>query len=483
MKKGTRLIGREKEMEKLDKILVSGEPEFLAIYGRRRVGKTYLIRQYLSEKIVFDFTGTRGANLKKQLEGFFEEYLKRTKGQKETQPPANWKMAFRYLTAYLESLGHTTSKWVVFIDEMPWIDTPKSDFVASLEFFWNQHISKMPNILLIACGSATSWIKKNLINARGGLYNRVTQRMKLSPFSLYETELFLQQSGVRLPRYQILEIYMTMGGIPFYLKEAGKGKSATQIIDEVCFSPQGLLYDEYSQLYHSLFKNADHHISIIEKLAARPQGITRTEIAQSTKLSEGTLTRALEELVECDFIGIFPPFINKKKESVYKLTDLYSLFYLKFIKANKKSGQRTWAQLSTQSSFAAWSGYAFENIAMMHIDQIKAALGISGVHISVNSWKFKGDESLPGAQIDLVIDRNDQAINLCEAKFTKGNFAITKSYAAQLRLKKTIFNQATGTKKTTFTTLITTYPAIQNSWYMEQVDNEITMEKLFVHTN
>ena len=235
-----------------------------------------------------------------------------------------------------------------------------------------------------------------------------------------------------------------------------------QLIDEMCFSKNGLLHGEYEQLYHSLFKNANYHVAIIAALAAHPQGITRQALAIKTKLSEGSLSRALEELVDCDFIAVYDPYINKKKESVYKLTDLYSLFYLKFIKLNKASGKGAWKQLSAGSSFAAWSGYAFENICMMHIHQVKAALGIQGVYTIINSWMFKGNDVLPGAQIDMMIDRADNTINLCEAKFTKDNFAITKNYAAQLKLKKTIFRQVSQTKKATFTTLLTTYPAIKN---------------------
>ena len=362
---------------------------------------------------------------------------------------------------------------------MPWFDLPKSDFISALEFFWNQHVSKMDNILLIACGSASSWIRKNLINARGGLYNRITQRMKLMPFNLYETEVFLNNIGVKLTQYQILELYMVMGGIPFYLKEIEKGKSATQLIDEICFAPQGLLYDEYTQLYHALFKNAEQHITIIETLAAQPQGLSQTDLFTNTKISLSSLSRTLEELLECDFISIFQPFTNKKKESIYKLTDLYSLFYLKFIKPNKGTGSKIWEQLSNQSTFTAWSGYAFENICMMHVAQIKSALGIRGVFTKHSAWKFRGNDALPGAQIDMIIDRADQIIHLCEAKFTKENFTINNAYSAQLRLKKTIFRQATLTKKATFTTLFTTYPALRNKYYLEEIDNEVTMDKLF----
>ena len=479
MKEAIKLIGREPEIEILDRIMEAGHPEFLALYGRRRVGKTFLIRKYLKDNIVFDFTGTRDGTTQQQLSNFFGEYVKRTRDKKVKQTPSSWMEAFGLLATHLRRLPKKKLKWVVFIDEMPWIDTPKSRFISGLEFFWNQHISAMGNVLLIACGSASSWILKKLIHARGGLYNRITQRINLMPFNLYETELFIHALGAKLSRYQILEIYMAMGGIPFYLKEIVKGKSAAQIIDATCFSPKGLLYAEYTQLYHSLFKNADQHIAIIEALASRPQGMARLDIANKTKISEGSLSRALEELVECDFISIYYPFINKKKTSIYKLTDLYSLFYLKFIKPNKKSGKGAWEQLSKQNGFAAWSGYAFENICMMHINQIKKALGISGVFTTNSSWMFKGNDTLPGAQVDMIIDRADQTINLCEAKFTRENFAVTKSYSDQLRMKKSVFKEATQTKKIIFTTLLSTFPAIKNQHYLGYIDNEVTMEKLF----
>lgn len=474
-----RLIGREYETEKLNTMLLTGQPEFLAVYGRRRVGKTFLIRQHLKDNIVFDFTGTKDGKTEEQLINFYDEYIKRVKTKKPKQPPSSWQEAFSWLAAYLDKLPKKKQKHVVFIDEMPWADTPKSGFIPALEFFWNRHVSNMDNMLLIACGSASSWIKKKLINARGGLHNRVTQRIKLMPFNLHETALFIDSLGATLTPYQVLELYMVMGGIPFYLREITRGKSATQLIDDICFSPKGLLQAEYMQLYHSLFKNAANHIRIIETLASKPQGITRQDIAGKTRISEASLSRALEELVDCDFISFYEPLINKKKEAIYKLTDLYSLFYLKFIKANKGGGKGTWQLLSAKNSFTAWSGYAFENICMMHIDQVKKALGISGIYSTTSSWLFRGNDALPGAQVDMIIDRADQTINLCEAKFTKENFAITKSYAAQLRMKKSVFSQATQTKKTIFTTLLTTFPAIQNQYYLAEVDNEVTMDKLF----
>ncbi len=475
------IVGREKEKETLDKILRSNQPEFLALYGRRRVGKTFLIREHLKKNIVFDISGTKNGSKEQQLLNFFGELTRRSGADTEHATPKTWHQAFEYLAAYLSMLPESATKHVVFLDEMPWLNTPKSDFISALEFFWNQHVSKMDNILLIACGSAASWIRKNLIQARGGLYNRVTQRIKLSPFTLHETELFFQNMGLILPRYQIVELYMVMGGIPFYLKAVEKGKSAVQLIDEICFSPQGLLTEEHSQLYHSLFRNAEYHIAVIETLATHPQGLSRAEIALSAKITEAQLSKTLEELVECDFISFSQPFLNKKKDGVYKLTDLYSLFFLKFIQPNKGAESNVWEQLSQQSTYLSWSGYAFENICMMHIAQIKTALGISGVYTQHSSWKFKGSDVLPGAQIDMVIDRADQIIHLCEAKFTKGNYAVTNEYAARLRLKKSIFKEATKTKKAVFTTLLSTYPAMQNQYYLAEIDTEVGMDALFAH--
>jgi uncharacterized protein len=479
MESSTKIIGREKEIEKLNKLLTSSGSEFLAVYGRRRVGKTFLIRQYFKSQIVFDFTGAKEASKSKQLENFFAVYLSQTNGKKETKAPESWFEAFRYLANYLTELKSPKTKHVVFIDEMPWIDTPKSEFVSALEYFWNQHASKLENILLVACGSASSWIRKNLIAARGGLYNRVTQRIKLSPFTLHETELFLKSKGIKLPHYQIVEIYMAMGGIPFYLNEVTPGQSATQTINATCFTKEGLLFDEYAQLYFAIFKNAENHVAIIEALAAQPQGLSRSDIAHITKIAEGSLSRALEELLESDFMALIPPFQNKKKEAVYKLIDLYSLFYLKFIAPQKTGGTNSWEVLSQQSSYAAWSGYAYENVCLMHIAQIKKALGIASVQTQQSAWRFKGDDTYPGAQIDLVIDRADQCINLCEAKFTKENFAIDKNFAEILRIKKAVFKYATDTKKALFTTLLTTYPALKNQYYQEEIVNEITMDKLF----
>jgi len=473
------IIGRKEHQKKFKRVLNSTEASFLVVYGRRRVGKTFIVREYFKKHLVFDFSGAYNENLKTQLGHFFSEYLLRTEAKKETSAPSSWSEAFRYLANYTLSLSDK-KRHVLFIDELPWLDTHKSGFVSALEYFWNQYISKQSNIILVVCGSANAWIQKKLFKSKGGLYNRVTHKAKLEPFTLNETELFLKSKNVKLSRYQIIEIYMAMGGIPHYLKEIEPGISSIQAIDQICFAKTGLLYDEFEQLYPSIFDNAENHLKIINTLSKKPQGLSRSNLVKLSKLPDGGIvTRTLTELEESGFINIILPFQKKKKEAIYKLADLYSLFYFKFIKNNQCTGKGTWEKLSRSSAYKAWSGYAFENICYSHIEQIKKQLSIQGMHCKVSSWTSKGTKSLPGSQIDLLIDRDDSVINLCEAKFTKEPFLINKTYHRKMIERAMIFKSISKTKNTVFHTLLTTYPAIKNQYYLEQIQSEVNMDALF----
>ena len=473
------LVGRTKEIATLDRLLASQLPEFLVLYGRRRVGKTYLIRQHLKKHIVMDFTGAFEASMAAQLSNFHYRYIEVTKGKGDASPPNDWFVAFQRLATYLLSLDNRKRKLVVFIDELPWLDTPRSRFVSALEYFWNQYGSNMNNLLLVTCGSAASWIHKKLLKAKGGLYNRVTRRIHLKQFTLSETELYCKKKKLKLTRYQIIQLYMVMGGIPFYLRELSQGKSVVQLIDQICFHPTGLLSDEYNQLYHSLFKNADDHIAIIEALATQSYGMTRAQLVKKCKLPDGgTFSRALTNLEDSGFVSSYSPFGKSKKGTIYRLIDFYTLFYLNYIKGNVTKRPNTWQSLSSGGSYRAWSGYAYENICMVHIDQIIHALGIGGMYVDISSWSYKGADGIPGAQVDLIINRSDDIIHLCEAKFTKEEFVITKDYIKKLRHKRLAFAHATKTKKAIVTTLLTTYPALQNQYYLEEVHTEVTMEDI-----
>jgi len=443
------LIGRKKEQEILQKALVSNAPEMVAIIGRRRVGKTFLVRTAYAKQLVFEITGLQNATKAEQLQNFALRLNNYAKPIIPIQPTSNWLDAFQMLINFLETkIGK--EKIVVFLDELPWLATKKSGFLKALGFFWNSWASQK-NIIIVICGSAASWMIQKVVRHKGGLHNRITRRIYLKAFSLLETKLFLHSKQINMNHYQILQIYMAMGGIPHYLKEIEKGKSAIQNIDDICFSKNGLLQDEFSSLYLALFENAEEYIKIIRVLAKKKQGLTRQEIIKNGKLPNGGgTTKILEELVSSGFLTNYYAFGNKKKEMRYRLSDEYSLFYLKFIENKRNDGNGTWKRLSQTQTWKSWSGYSFESICLKHTSQIKEALRIGGIYSEASVYNKKGTTDIPGCQIDLLIDRNDQVINLFELKFYKEDFLISKDYASKLRQKIALFKAGTKTKKQLF---------------------------------
>lgn len=470
------LIGRKEELTTLDSLLNSSKSEFVAVYGRRRVGKTFLIRSAFGNDFAYQVTGLANATLSQQLTNFHLA-LRKYNPQGADEQADSWLLAFQQLSTYLEKLD--APRKIVFIDELPWFDTHGSAFVQALEHFWNSWASARSDIMLITCGSATSWMLHKLINNRGGLHNRVTKRLKIVPFTLHECELFLKSRDSVLDRYQIIQLYMFMGGIPYYWDEVSPARSAMQNIEQIGFTENGLLRTEFTNLYRALFNNYERHLDIVNALAQKAKGLTRTEIIAATNLADaGSTTRLLQELEESGFIRKYAPFGNKSRLALYQLVDFYTLFYLRFIDKAQLLDQHNWLTMIDSPNYRAWSGYAFEQVCLYHLPQIKQALGISGVQTSTSVWRSKGTD--PGAQIDLVIDRRDQVINLCEMKFSINPFEINKAYAATLRNKVGTFKAETGTRKSVFLTFVTTFGLKKNSHAAGLVQNELTMEALFV---
>ena len=472
------IAGREEERILLSKIEQSGEPELIAVYGRRRVGKTYLIRYAYRKQMAFECSGIHNATLHQQLENFGIALSKAT-GKMPAGQPTSWTEAFGMLTDYLSPIIKKQRK-VIFIDEFPWMSTPRSGFMQAFEHFWNAWASQQKNLIVVICGSAAAWMIQKVINNRGGLHNRVTRRIRLLPFTLGETATFLRKRKVNLDQYQVLQLYMAMGGIPQYLKEVRAGESAMQAIDRTCFTKDGLLHDEFKNLFLSLFDDATYHMNVVRALAGKGSGLTRSEIIKVCKLtSGGGTTQLLEELTESGFIASYIPFDRTARESIYKLTDEYSHFYIKFIERSRAGGAGTWATFSTGTSWKSWSGIAFESICMKHVPQLKKALGIGGVHTETSVWRHRPKAGEQGAQIDLLIDRQDMCINICEMKFSTGSFEITKKYAGELENKLAVFRDHTKTRKTLFLTMVTTYGVKNIKNFAGLVQNEVTMEALF----
>ncbi len=471
------MIGRQEEIKKINRLLTSERSEFLAVTGRRRVGKTFLIDTILSPYYCFSMTGIQNGDLSTQLVNFgvkLSEY-----NQSYTpQTPKNWQNAFLQLKAYLKTLD-TTKKHVLFIDELPWVATVRSGFVQLLAHFWNDYLSKEKHFILVICGSATSWITKKVINDPGGLHNRVTEIIHLHPFTLSETKLFLSSKGLHFSSQTLAQIYMTLGGIPFYLENLRRGESFASAIERICFAPNGLLKNEYHNLYQALFNHADIHQSIVAVLANHPSGISRSTILQKIgRKATGSFQRAMEELLLSDFVLEQVPFGKKKRGAIYRLIDEYSVFYHRFIKPNRKYTKGMWQQLAASQVFKIWSGYAFETLCHKHIEAIKKALGISAVYTEIYSLNIQNSEQQEDFQIDLILDRNDDTINLCEIKFYTDQFTITKDYYQKLLQKRQRFIAYTKTKKQVFMTLITNHGVKPNLYATEIVDTEVSLEQI-----
>lgn len=473
------IIGRIEEQQILAGRLASTEAELITVYGRRRVGKTYLVRTYCKKHIVFEFTGIHGAAMKTQLENFSQALQLATRSIAALTTPQSWFQAFIMLDTYLNSRSSKKTA-VVFFDEFPWIDTRKSGFLQAFDHWWNTSASQRSNLKVIICGSAASWMINKIINNRGGLHNRVTQTIRLLPFTLGETQEYLKSKGVILDQYNQLQLYMALGGIPHYLRNINPGESAAQVIDRLCFSKDGPLKKEFNNLYKSLFAYPENHERIIRALAARGKGLTRNEIIEKCGFtSGGSTSRVLQELEESGFITPYIPFQKNTNESIYKLSDEYSLFYLRFIERTRDRSNGAWIRQYGTQAYTSWSGFAFESVCQKHILQIRRKLGIEGVLTNASTWRHTPGKGERGAQIDLLLDRQDRCINICEMKFSGSEFVIDKKYAAELDLKVNVFREETSTRKTLFPTMITTYGVRRNEYYLGRIQDEVLMGDLF----
>jgi uncharacterized protein len=445
------LIGREFESQKMKGFLKNKDSELLAIIGRRRVGKTFLIKQVYQNEIVFHITGMKDVSRSLQLENFVEARNDFFPESKAYVKPTNWFSAFTQLKQLLGK--PKKKKRVLFFDELPWLATNSNEFLKTFDHFWNTWAIDQ-NLIVVICGSSASWMITNIINNKGGLHNRITQQMHLHPFTLQETEKYLLAKGILMPRKSLISLYMTTGGIPYYLKEIEKGSTAVEAINKMHFGKKASLKNEFDNLYKALFSNYEKHILVIRALASKWIGLTRTEIVEYTKMqSGGAVSTILNELETSGFIQSVLPYGKQQRDTLYRLTDEYSLFFIHFIEANQHL-ENFWIKKYNTPAVKAWQGYAFENVCLKHVEGIKHALGISGVLTSESSFYKRKDNNSAGCQIDLLIDRADNAINICEMKFYDGPYTLTEENVKILQQKRNVFQEKTKTKKQLFLTLI-----------------------------
>lgn len=463
-----KLVGRKLERSIINDCLKDNQSHFIAVYGRRRVGKTFMIREHFDNKFDFYVTGLANGNTKSQLANF---HFALTKDDSNDRPmPSTWLEAFNRLIQKLEK--NNREKIIVFIDELPWMDTPRSGFISGLEYFWNSWASARKNIILIGCGSAASWMINKLINNKTGLYNRVTRRLKLKPFTLHETEAFLKEKKYKIDKYQMVQLFMVFGGIPYYLDMINPSLSVAQNINHLCFDSQAPFADEYRILFKSLFDNADRHLEVVEALLSRRKGLSRKELVKRLSIEDGGgLKRVLEDLEHSDFIRKYSSFGKKKRDTIYQLIDPFVLFHHQHIEA--ANSQNYWISQINTPKVNAWQGNAYEIVCLLHINQIKKALGISGIQTTESAWW--GTD----AQIDIVIDRQDRIVNLVEVKFSTSPYQITKQYDQKLQVKLSSFQTQSKTSKTIWITMITTF-GLKSNEYAGNVQSILTLEDLFI---
>ena len=480
-----KIIGRSAEKAELQKIYDSGKPELVVVYGRRRVGKTFLIREFFEGQFAFYHTGLSQQEMEqthlkdRQLQNFASSL--RRYGKTKQVTPADWLTAFDDLQALLEKKmkAEPDQRQVVFIDELPWMDTPRSGFLSALEHFWNGWGAGQTSLMLIVCGSATSWISDHLLHNKGGLYGRKTCEIKLHPFTLNEAEQYYHEQGIELDRYAQMQLYMMLGGIPYYMSYIRRGDSVEQTADNLFTGRNAKLADELEQLFVSLFTNHQDCMKIIRFLATRKTGFTRKEIAEKTGLPYGGgLTKTLKALAESDFIQKYIYYGLPSKEERYRLIDFYSLYALTVLEKQVAPDADVWRTPFDGRTMSAWYAFAFETLCWNHIPQIKQALGISSVHTAEFSWRAEATDEYPGAQIDLIIRRADRVINLCEMKFSISDYLLDKADDTNIRNKIAAYQRLTRCKEAIHPILVTTYGLTANK-YSHLVQKVITMDDLF----
>ena len=469
-----KIIGRKEEIKHLNQYYKSDKSEFIAIYGRRRVGKTFLVDMCFGQKYDFYVSGTIEGTMDDQLFNFNASLRKY--GDAQTPVAKDWRQAFEALAALLEG-KKKKGRMLIFIDELPCFDTPRSGFVKAFDYFWNTWASKRQNIMLIVCGSATSWMVDNLIDSHGGLHNRITKEMHLKPFCLQETEEYLKAAGINWPRLTLAQCYMVMGGIPYYLSLLDKTESLSTNIDRLFFARDGELRREYDRLFYALFRKPEKYMAVIKQLAKSRKGLSRQEIIARNKLTSGEdLTKILRNLEYCDFLRSYSAngdasSVNNK---IYQITDQYTLFYLKFCE-RATTDENWWSHNLGTSQQNDWWGIMFEILCIFHIQQIKVALGISGIYTEYAGWRSKGDDKV---QIDLIIDRADDIVNLCEMKYSKTDYTLTKSEAEKLVRRQSVFEQERKKAKGVQMVLITT-KGLKHGKHSGIISRVVTLDDLF----
>ncbi len=473
-----KLVARSAETDELKRCERSGKSELVCVYGRRRVGKTYLVEQTFSGSFAFRATGVEGGNMRQQLKSFNQRLQEH--GDPQRTIPKNWFEAFSRLDIVLSREDAARSpygKKVVFLDEFPWFATARSEFLMAFGEFWNRRGTAGDDIMVVICGSATSWIVGNVLENTGSLYNRVTSQVYLEPFCLGDAERFFVDRGFGWTRSQIAESHMVFGGLPYFLELLDPNESLRANIERLCFAPHALLAHESSKLLEATLKKSPAYDRLLSYLAKHRCGVEKQACFEQTGLAKGTFARAVDDLLKCGYIREFKVPTKRGKPLFLQLVDPFLLFHYRFL--SKKSGDRvgSWSDcIQDEARYKSWRGCSFEILCVLHEAQIKRALGISGVRTRCYPWT--SDQGAGGAQIDLVIERDDGIINICEMRCTDRPFSMDAATEASLLNKVDVFKRETGAKNPVKIVVVSA-SGIAGVAHTEYISRTITLDDLF----
>lgn len=467
-----KLIGRNRETDLLAKYLNSKRPEFVAVYGRRRVGKTFLIRQFFNDNFDFYCTGIISGSKAEQLNAF-NTALKRYGHQ--GQKAKNWMEAFEYLASLIKKKSSEKKRCIVFIDELPCFDTKRSGFVHALDFFWNSQGSWIDNIFFIICGSATSWMIRNVIDNHGGLHNRITHEIHLLPFTLSQTEEYIRYHKCRWDRLSILHTYMAMGGVPYYLSLLDLNVSVAENIDNLFFADDAELRKEYQRLFKSLYNHPDGYLNVVSCLAKHKTGMTRSELAKALKVqNNGHFGDILADLVNCDFLRLYNNGL-KQNNGIYQLIDFYTLFYHQFC-LKRTTDDHYWRKTINTPIANTWFGLSYKRVCIAHFRQIIKALHYDTIRTEFYSWRNPKGE--PAVQIDMVIDRSDNMVTICEVKYSKAEYTLDKTECERIIKRADTYAAESRCRKGVEIAIITTFGLKENQ-YSDVAQHTLSIDDLF----
>lgn len=471
------MVGRVQERRCLDRCDGSDKSELVCVYGRRRVGKTFLVEQTLGPFFAFHVVGSKDAATSSQLREFGLELTDR--GDPNPNPPADWREAFNRLYKVITAPDAPRSphgKAVVFIDEFPWFAKQRSDFLSAFSTFWNRRSTTGQKLLVVICGSATSWVIEHVLESAGDMAARVTESIFLKPFALAETKEYFDSRGFGWDERSLIETQMVFGGLPYFFSLMSPHQSLAQSIDRLCLRPRAQLRDETMILLESTMRRSRLYVELFALLAQHRYGVPKAEAMRLLGHSTNQFIKATAEAVKCGYVHEYKNLSKPQNPKYLMLVDPFILFHYRLIEPAHGDSPRSWADfVADQERYTAWRGNAFEIVCLQHVRQLKSALGIGGVLTKEYPWASA--RKAGGAQVDLVIERADRIVNLCEMKFTDAPYELTSAVEQELVRKREVFREETGTRLALKTVLVSAQGTA--GYHDSQIAQIITADDLF----